>query len=65
MNILCKCEEKNKLRSLVINAFRKCSFVCNAMGNWPVEGTITSILMDLKGVRKLRGFAVLVMENTI
>ena len=34
---------------LVIYIFRNCMFVCNSMGNGPVEGAIASILKHLKG----------------
>ena len=45
MNILCKYEKKIKVFFLFIYVFfENTCFVCNYMGNEPVEGTITSIL---------------------
>ena len=49
MNILCKYEEKIKVYFLVIYMLENACFVCNSLGNGPIEGAITSILKYLKG----------------
>ena len=44
VNILCKYERKIKVRIYLFALFENSCFVCNSMGNVPVEGAITSIL---------------------
>ena len=45
MNILCKYEKKIKVHFFYLFVFlENTCFVCNSVGNGPVEGAITSIL---------------------
>ena len=66
MTILCKYEEKIKVRFLVIYVFRKFMFCVQLNGKMPVEGAITSILKRLKGsYSKTHLYFFLIFEESV
>ena len=64
MNILCKNEKKIKVRFfLFICVLKDTCFVCNSMGNGPVEGAVTSILKQWSIIQKHTFILFLILQK--